>query len=387
MVYGDDSVRSPQETRVSAFVDEMFGDLGRADQRRWARIYLRGMLTARGKKTVQEIARSVGAESFVARGLRQFINFSPWDWGGPRRRLAEMLWDAAPGQALTVAVSAIPKRGSQSVGVQRRFVVAAGRTVNCQLVVSLFLATGRQLVPVDWELVLGPEWGADRARRARARIPDSVEARPVWRHVLDVVRRSARFRAGLPLVADLSELDEVWPLVVALAGRRELVIAVSPGQRIPACRAGRPGDGTSPTVGELLQAAAAGRARHSVTVPDPDGTPRTVAVQSVALRGGRGADLWLLGEWSPESRRFTRYWLTNRADRPGTTLELGRYADRTAGTLAELRRDFGVLDYEGRSFPGWHHHMTMVSAAYTLQLIDVCSAVLQAAGAVFPGTI
>ena len=36
-------------------------------------------------------------------------------------------------------------------------------------------------------------------------------------------------------------------------------------------------------------------------------------------------------------------------------------------TVAALRERFGVLDFEGRSFPGWHHHMTMASAAYAFR--------------------
>ncbi|URN13941.1 hypothetical protein LUW77_29040 [Streptomyces radiopugnans] len=46
-------------------------------------------------------------------------------------------------------------------------------------------------------------------------------------------------------------------------------------------------------------------------------------------------------------------------------LVCSRAAVRTAVTT--LREQFGALDFAGRSFPGWHHHMTMVSAAYVHQ--------------------
>src|SRR5206468_3915428 len=212
--------------------------------------------------------------------------------------------------------------------------------------VSLFVATGRRLVPVDWELVLGPEWATDPGRRVRARIPESVGPLPVWRHVLDMVGRSGRTHATLPLVADLSEVDDVWPLVDALAAHRELVIAVAPTQRLPGSRVGQPErrGGDWPTVHELL-CTAAQRDRHCVVVPGEHGGSRSVTAYSLGLRpaaadrrSGPG-NLVLVGEWSPEIRRFTRYWLTNRAGPLARSLALGRYADRTAATLAELREN------------------------------------------------
>jgi len=38
-------------------------------------------------------------------------------------------------------------------------------------------------------------------------------------------------------------------------------------------------------------------------------------------------------------------------------------------------QDFGLLDFEGRSFPGWYHHMALVSAAYTYRRLHGLTAV------------
>ena len=32
--------------------------------------------------------------------------------------------------------------------------------------------------------------------------------------------------------------------------------------------------------------------------------------------------------------------------------------------MGEMADRYGLFDFEGRSFPGWHHHVTLVSAAY-----------------------
>lgn len=45
-------------------------------------------------------------------------------------------------------------------------------------------------------------------------------------------------------------------------------------------------------------------------------------------------------------------------------LHLVRRSARSGAVLGSLADEFGLLDFEGRSFPGWHHHMTLMSAAY-----------------------
>lgn len=50
-----------------------------------------------------------------------------------------------------------------------------------------------------------------------------------------------------------------------------------------------------------------------------------------------------------------------------------------------LEEDCGLLDFEGRSYPGWHHHMTLVSAAYTYsRLYSPASTALAAPDAPVP---
>jgi SRSO17 transposase len=66
------------------------------------------------------------------------------------------------------------KQGRHSVGVQRQYTGSAGKVTNCQVGVSLTIATATQHVPIDFELYLPRDWTNDAARRAEARIPDDV---------------------------------------------------------------------------------------------------------------------------------------------------------------------------------------------------------------------
>jgi hypothetical protein len=50
-------------------------------------------------------------------------------------------------------------------------------------------------------------------------------------------------------------------------------------------------------------------------------------------------------------------------------LRLTRLSARVEHDLAWQGRRVGLRDFEGRSFGGWHRHMTLASAAYAALLL------------------
>jgi SRSO17 transposase len=96
-------------------------------------------------------------------------------------------------------------------------------------------------------------------------------------------------------------------------------------------------------------------------------------------RAHRGRDLpvrWLIVEWPPEASEPTRYWFS---DLPRSTPEeilvrLAKLRWRIEHDYRELTDGLGLDHYEGRTWTGWHHHVTLVSAAHgflTLQRPDL----------------
>src|ERR1700761_8783819 len=82
----------PQASSLSAgglteFCYELFDSFARADQRRWGELYVRGLLTVPGRKTVRKISDLAGGG--VEQCLQQFVNQSTWDWSAVRRDLAQ----------------------------------------------------------------------------------------------------------------------------------------------------------------------------------------------------------------------------------------------------------------------------------------------------------
>lgn len=75
---------------------------------------------------------------------------------------------------------------------------------------------------------------------------------------------------------------------------------------------------------------------------------------------------WLLVEWPKDQAEPTDYWLSTL---PDTTpiAELVRYAKmrwRIEHDYRELKTGLGLAHFEGRTWLGWNHHATLVSAAH-----------------------
>lgn len=352
------------EATVSRFAEQVFAHLPRIDQRRWAHAYLHGLLAAPGRKSLSNMATSLTTSRTAALSLQQFINGSPWDWRPARRALARLTATGArPVRAWTATLAVIPKRGDQAVGVHRRFVPEFGRTIKCQAATGMFIATDRHAVPVDWSLLLDADWTEDQARRARARIPDSVTPRPADRTVLDMVDRLAAHLPVAPLVADLTVVEDLPPLMSALARRG-----------VPYLLEARPHQAVRP----VLQATTGrfGRIQQDAVPVEtllPRQRPRTPGAAQPTLRcvpvltpGVQGAPVHRLWVQDTRGGRPRRYWLTNLTEDAPAVLALLGTATTTRDAVDRLGADFGLLDFSGRSYLGWHHHMTMVSAAYAL---------------------
>ncbi|MFB7260460.1 IS701 family transposase [Streptomyces nojiriensis] len=372
------------DTALADFTERLFGHLPRADQRHWARVYLQGLLTTPGKKSVRRLAASVTESPTASQSLQQFINASPWDWNPARTELLRWVEERHPVRAWTIGQVCFPKRGEHSVGVHRRFDPVAGRIVNCQLGFCLFLSLDGMSVPVDWRLALPEAWVTDPVLRRRARIsPEAVHQAPealVLELVDSIAARTSS--AHPPVVADLGRLGNAAALIGVL-GRRghDFLVSVPPALPVRAAAlapggdpARTPGRGGT-TAGDFARL---GNTSHPYTMPLAGPGARSQRQQQQRIHSalvrvpegdsaGRGAQqiYRLFGERRPDGRSGGPVWLTNmNRHRMDDLLHLVRGSARSGAVLGSLADEFGLLDFEGRSFPGWHHHMTLMSAAY-----------------------
>ncbi len=371
--YSEAAAQPVTRELVTTFADEVFADLPRVDQRRWARVYLEGLLAVRGRKSVRQVAAAASGSATASQSLQQFVNASTWDWAPVRQALARRVGELTTARAWSIRTVVLPKRGEHSCGVHRRFVPAAGRILNCQLGVGAFLSADEGDLPLEWGLLLPEEWGADRLRE-RARVPDDARQQPLWAQVLDLVDSVAggTASASLPVVVDMSDDPDAALLVDGLSRRRRgFLVAVPP--TLPVLPAGSRGTADS---------CAADSSAAKVAPPGPETAARSLLARGAPylLAGDRaghtrarsclarlpGGDAVhrLVGKQTSGAARTPPVWLTNLDGRPDQLLAVARLQSRSAVAAADLARDHGMSDFEGRSFPGWHHHMTLVSTAY-----------------------
>jgi SRSO17 transposase len=95
-------------------------------------------------------------------------------------------------------------------------------------------------------------------------------------------------------------------------------------------------------------------------------TPRR---QAAARADGAGWELptrWLLVEWPTDKPEPIKYWLSNLPEATPMVelVRLGKLRWRIEQDYRELKGALGLDHFEGRSFGGWHHHVTLVSVAH-----------------------
>ncbi|GAB3180987.1 IS701 family transposase [Streptomyces incanus] len=359
---------------VTQFTDQLFGHLRRADQRRWAHAYIRGLLRTPGKKSIRRLAAAASDSPTASQALHQFINESPWEWTPACNRLREWAEDRVRPRAWTIVPVVLPKRGDKSCGVHRRFVPRTGRTVNCQVGTAVFMSTDVGEFPMGWNLLLPAQW-AHGSRREQARIPQEAASSPegVVLHLLDQLVQGSPHE-DVPVIVDLEGYMEARRLINGLNQRRRDFVVTVPESlpMIPFSPLARAHRKSVMTAAEILS-------EHRTRSRFPDG--RTGGAQTrhslARIPGAAAADpqpqpLRLFARLGTPAAGPGSLWITNMVQAP--VEELLRHTDRhttTRETVDLLERGFGLRDFEGRSFPGWHRHMTLVSAAFTYSRLAV----------------
>jgi SRSO17 transposase len=294
-----------------------------------------------------------------------------------------------------------PKFGRDSVGVAPQACGALGKVANCQVGVSVHAATDQASCPIDWRLFLPEEWDLDAERRRKAHVPDRERHRPKWQLALDLLDELAGWDLQAPVLLADAAYGEVGEFRLGLE-QRELAyvvqvpgtISASPEQVVPETLpyAGR-GQPSKPRYlkprSSLRQLVLAAGERAATTVAWREGADgQRLAARFVALRvrpaglrlrraarGGELAVRWLLAEWPDGELEPVTYWL---ASLPETTplqqlVHLAKLRWRVEHDDRELKDALGLDHFEGRSFKGWHHHVTLGSVAHafvTLERLD-----------------
>jgi SRSO17 transposase len=383
--------------RLIEFAEEMFFTMRRKDQRRWGEVYLRGLMLEGKRKSIEPMAARLtdGDEQC----LQQFVNQSPWDWVAVRRHLAERMIQELSPPAWAIDDTGFPKFGRESVGVARQYSGTLGKIGNCQVGVSVSAVSDEASCPLDWRLFLPEAWDHDEKRRERCRLPEEERHRPKWQLALEMLDELASWGLRAPVIVADAGYGEITEFREAL-GERGLTYMLQV-------------KGTTSVLGAEAQptlAAGKGRGRPpSEHYLEPRTCPRELvlslgeqALCEVSWREGSRGDLlsrfvalrvrpanvklrrkaantrgelelgWLLCEWPSGSPEPVKYWFSNL---PEDTMlrqlvEFAKIRWRIEQDYRELKDALGLDHFEGRSYPGWHHHVTLVCVAHAFLTLE-----------------
>src|SRR5258706_9768566 len=191
-------VDADAERRLDKYIDHIGLLLGNKKQRASFAVYALGLISDGERKSIEPIAARACADPALVPAMEarlgHFLNDARWSDHRVRAFAAEYAIEeisrVAPIETWILDDTGFLKQGTHSVGVQRQYTGSAGKTANCQVAVSLSVATSHAHLPIDFELYLPESWTSNPARRAEARIPQEVVFQTKLELGLAMVRRA-----------------------------------------------------------------------------------------------------------------------------------------------------------------------------------------------------
>jgi len=351
-------------------------------------MYAMGILGDGERKSAEPIAaRTCGdpeRTAAVHQKLLYFLACSRWDDRAVRLSAARYAIEAVekrePITTWIIDDTGFLKQGKHSVGVQRQYTGSAGKITNCQIGVSLAVASSSEQIAVDFELYLPECWTEDTARRHEAKIPEEIEFKTKIELALDMIRRAKE--NGIPghiLLADSAYGNSSEFRTTARELGFDFAVGVLPTLGVVRLdKNDRINEG--PRSAAEVIASLPKKAFRTVTWRE--GTKTRLSSRFCFVRVKTTHDdgvplserepLWLIAEWpegDKEPRQFVLTTLPRRMSEEQIILLL-KERWRTERMYEDLKGELGLDHFEGRSFPGWHHHVSVVLCCYAFVVAE-----------------
>jgi SRSO17 transposase len=336
---------------VADVSDRLAPRFARAEPRRRAWAYLRGLLSPIERKNGWQLAEAAG--DATPDGVQDFLSRAQWDADAVRDDLQAYVRQHLddPAAVLVLDETGFLKKGDKSAGVQRQYSGTAGRIENCQIGVFFGYASRHGQALIDRALYLPKSWTQDADRRREARIPEA----PGF---------ATKPQQGLAMLehARASGLSFAWVSGDSVYGadhrirrwaeqhRRGYVLAVTSSQQLglrPVC------DWIDGLPAKAWQRLSAG---------DGAKGPRLYDWALLPYRGAApGFRCALLVRRSIAKPDDLAFYLTH-APAQATEAELVRVAGarwHIESLFEQAKGEVGLDQYEVRSWVGWHRHITL----------------------------
>jgi len=386
-------------SKMEAFLTDIVLSMGRKERRQHAEEYVRGLLMDGERKSIEPMAYRLPDGD--VQSLQQFVNQSPWSSEKVRSSLARKVErEFVPEAYWLIDEVSFPKQGKHSVGVARQYCGALGKTANCQVAVSLDLGTEESSTPLDWALYLPEPWINDPVRRKESGIPEEITFKTKPELALDLMDEVKRWGLQDRLVLADSAYGDAYEFRQGLRSRNlDYAVQVSGGlmawtedphpAKPPMKRGGkiprkRLYAKELPPSRSLCQIAKDLPSNSWKNITWREGTKgplssrfaRIIVWMANGLVQGKTMEVpseELLIEWPEGDKEPWKYWLSSLPPHRTSWRGLVRRAKgrfRIEQDYEEMKGELGLDHFEGRSWQGWHHHVTLVTLAYAFLMLE-----------------
>src|SRR6266481_4350305 len=324
--------------RMDQFLTDLVEPMGRSERRHWAAVYVRGLLLDGERKSIEPLAARLPDGN--AQALQQFIGQSPWEWDAVWERLGKrMTAELEPDAAWVVDDTGFPKQGSHSVGVSRQYSGTLGKTGNCQVAVSVHHVGEEGNAPLGWRLYLPESWAKLEQRQLRYIVGVAPQV-GVWLERPQPTLLKPMRTGRPPSALHYGEQRPLSAKAVAQQAKGWKTIVWREGSR-----------------GRMKSRFWAGRVQPSHGFHE--GRPPL-------------KEVWLLVEWPESDQEPIKYFF---CDLPADyslrrLVRLAKCRWKIKQDYQQLKEELGLDHYEGRSWQGLHHHVTLVMMAHAFLTLE-----------------
>jgi len=386
--------------RLAEFFADIASGLVRSEQRWAAEYYARALMMDGARKSLEPLVTRMGGTGVEYEALQHFLADSPWDPAVIDRAVAERVCAVIEPMAWVLDDTGVPKYGRHSPGVKRQYSGTLGKIGSCQIAVSLHAVSTKGTVPLGFRLYVPEDWCADPARRRATKIPQSVEFQTKPTIGGDLIARAAGWKIRrAPALGDQAYGNDTKLRTRLHSDGIDYVLSIAPEcdvfdpstvftvpERKPGSRGPAPSALATEAKPRSITALLAGLdtdAFGQVAFRDIDGGQlvsrfafvRVITAHPVTRDRQAPREEWLIIEWPEGHEQPSDYWISNLpADtEPEQLARLARLRWMIELDYKQLKGELGLDHYEGRSYLGFHHHCSLVTAAHgflTLERAD-----------------